>query len=279
MGFIGRLNYFVELYLSVLKNIFKIRLWIPFTIYAILQFGVLVAFMYYVHPHVFPVLNPLVNLLGEQRADIFSHYPGLFLLLPSVVQWGKLLVGIIFEGLAAGLTSVLFLRIYSASHESAASVKIAFSRWLHLLGVWVSITAILLLVNWSLPSLLSDYLVGNPRRLMAFEAMMRLLTVSIYAVFIYAVPSVIVFRDNLLKALGNSLRFFIHNPVFSFFLALIPYLLTLPTSYITDNVSTIVTGFNPELVFFILLAAIVIDLIVNFLVTGTVVKFLVDESS
>ena len=223
MGFMTRLNYFIELYFGVIRNIFKLRLWLPFTLYALLQFGLLLTLLYYVHPRIYPVLHPLVSLLGDRQAPMFSHYPGLFVLLPSVVQWGKLALGIVFEGLAAGLTAVLFLRVYSGANKEKVSLSLAFSKWLHLMGVWSFIVAILLFVNWLLPVLLSDYLVGNPRRLMAFGVLMRLFTVLLYSIFIFAVPAVIVFRDNLLKALRHSVRLFLHNPVFSFFLALVPY--------------------------------------------------------
>ena len=111
-----------------------------------------------------------------------------------------------------------------------------------------------------------------------FDLIMRLTTVFIYSVFVYAVPAVVVLQKNIGQAIKISLTFFFRYPIFTFFLALLPYLLTVPISYMTSNADIIVAKFSPELVFYILLIGIVIDMIVNFILTGAVVKFLTEEA-
>ncbi|MCX6828651.1 MAG: hypothetical protein NT002_05145 [candidate division Zixibacteria bacterium] len=281
MGFIEKLNLLIGLYLAPLKSFWKGKLWLPFLIYAFLQAVLLILLVSYANPHIYPVLSPLVRLLGEGRDDFFSHYPGLFLMLPQVFDWGKIFLGIILEGLAAGLTSILFLKILAAkTGEEAIKPGYAFSRWLHLAAVWSFITVLLVVtISWLLPTLFSGLLHGSPRRALFFDMGLRLLTVFIYAIFIYAVPSVVVNRKSVWGALKQSISYFLRHPIFSFFLALFPYLLSVPGSFAISRADVIVSKFSPELVFYILLIGVVIDLFVNFVLTGAIVKFLVEEES
>jgi len=275
MSVVLGLNRFIAVYLSVFKQIFKGRLWLPFFLYALLQFIILIAVRNYVHPAVYPVLSPVVELFGERPANIFSHYPGLFLMLPTVAQWVKLVLGVLFEGLVVGVVSVYCLRMFS---DQRPNLSLAIAKWPTLLIVWTVITAVLMAINWFVPGLFTDLLYLNPRRQLMFGVGMRLLTVAVYSLFIYAVPSVIVYKNGVIEALKDSVRLFIRNPIFTFFLALVPYLLSVPISYALENVDTIVAKFTPELVFYLIIVSLVIDMIVNVLVTGTVVKVLVAEN-
>jgi hypothetical protein len=271
----------IGLYLAPLRSFWKGKVWLPFLIYAFLQAALLILLSSYTNPHIYPILSPLVRLLGEGRDDFFSHYPGLFLMLPQVFDWGKIFLGIVLEGLAAGLTSILFLRILAAKAEKE-SIRpgYAFSRWLHLAAVWSFITILLIvMISWLLPTLFSGLLHGSPRRALLFDMGLRLLTVFIYAIFVYAVPSVVVFRKSIWGALKQSISYFVRYPIFSFFLAFFPYLLSVPGSYAISRADVIIAKFAPELVFYILLIGVVIDLFANFVLTGAVVKFLVDEES
>lgn len=277
MGFIDKTNRFLSLYLDVFKAIARPMTWFPFLIYAIMQFLMLVVLENYVHPSIYPILRPLVALLGEGRADFFGHYPELYLLLPTVYQWGKLIIGVIFEGFFIGISSVYFMRLFRR-RKANTGISPALKNWPSLLVVWTVITGLLLVINFYLPDLFGDILFKSPRRMMIFEVFMRILTVAVYSVFIYAVPAIIVYRNGLFGAFKTTFRFFAHNPFFTFFLAMVPFLFSIPISYATNNVTTIVDKFTPELVFYILTAGIVIDFLINYFITGTVVKFLIEES-
>ncbi|MEP0829028.1 MAG: hypothetical protein HRF51_10950 [bacterium] len=277
MSFILKLNWLLTAYLAPLKNIFRWKLWAPFFIYGLLQLFLLLILKSYVYPFTYMFLSPLVALLGQGREIYFSHYPGLYILLPEIFQWGKLLLGIVAEGLFAGMTAILFLKVYSSGKGKSLQTSEAVSRWPSLIIIWGAITIILLLINWALPSLFRSLLAGSPRRIALFEILLRLFTVFVYGIFIYALPAMIIFRKSIWGALQTSFGYFAKYPIFSFFLALLPYLLSLPVSYSMAEVDTIVEKFSPELVFYILLAGIAIDMLINFLTTGAVVRFLLDQ--
>ena len=256
--FLDRLNLLIGLYLASLRNVFKLYIWMPFFIYACLQFAVLILCVNYVSPRIYPVLFPLASIISDRMASAMSHYPGLYLLLPDFFQFVKISMGVVFEGLAAGLTVILFIRVFARAKKGEWKLSYSFSKWPHLLLTWTIITAILVVLNWYLPHLTRAYLVGSPRRIMLFEIGIRFITVLIYSIFIYAVPAVIVMRLNFLGALAASIRFFSRYPIFSFFLALIPYLITLPFSHLSGNADSIIAKFSPELIFYVLSMIIIV---------------------
>lgn len=278
MTFITKINWLAGLYISVLKLSGRFKIWGPFFFYAIFQFLILMVCVNYLNPTINPILSPLVSLLGQERGELYGHYPGLYFLLPQVFQWGKLFFGIIFEGLAAGITAILFLKIFDESRRGDSAISSGISRWVNLALVWSIITIILVGFNWLVPQFFSGFLQGSPRRLAMFDLIMRLTTVFLYSIFVYAVPALVVLKKNVGQALKVSLTFFFRYPIFTFFLTLLPYLLTVPISYMTSNADVIVTKFSPELVFYILLIGIIIDMIVNFIMTGAIVKFLTEEA-
>ncbi len=277
MDFIHKLNRLIGLYASAIKSIFKAKIWPPFFLYAVLQFGVLTMCASYVHPHIYPILSPLVAFLGATRAELFGHYPGLYLLLPLVYQWGKLALGIIFEGLVTGLTVVLFADYFGRHLSSRWRLSEAFRAWPQLFIGWLMITGILFIINWYLPEIASGMIRHSPRRAALVDFVLKLVTVGIYSVFIYALPTLIILRQNLFRAFATSFGYFFKYPLFSFFLALIPYLLSLPVSYLAQNSEVIVTRFTPELIYYILLIGIIIDMFINYVLTGAVTKFLIEE--
>ncbi|MEW5923140.1 MAG: hypothetical protein AB1746_04060 [Candidatus Zixiibacteriota bacterium] len=253
------------------------RLWLPLLVYTLSQFAILLIFKSYVSPVVYPILSPLIALLGKSTETLFSQYPGLYIALPYVYQWAKIIFGVIFEGLVIGLTIMLLLRFAAPRHTDVPTSRSVIGRWPRLLIVWTVVTAVIVAANIILPELFRSYLEGSPRRVAAFDVIMRLAALLLYAVFMYAVPSIIVYKNNIINAFKTTFVIFLRYPIFSFFLALLPYLLTVPTAYLANQSGAIVSKFSPELVFYILTAGLIIDMVVNFILTVAVATFLIEE--
>jgi len=265
------------MYAASLKAVFRLKLWLPFFILAAMQFLLLLLFRSYVHPNIYPLLSPLVELLGKNNADIFAQYPGLFIALPYVYQWARLILGMLFEGLAVGMTAYLFLIYFGSQRGERTGPAGVFSKWPQLAVAWAIVTAVILIINIYLSPLFRDFLAGSPRRLMIFDIVMKLIGVAVYALFIFVIPAMFVYGKNIFEALKTSLSLFFKYPVFTFFVVLIPYLFTLPITYLSDQSAIIAIKFTPELIFYILSAGLVVDMLVNFVMTGALVSFLLDE--
>ncbi len=278
MEFIDKLNRLVKLYIDSIKLSIKPGIWWPFFAYLIVQFLILLVVRNYTNPYLYPALKPIANLFGEQRAEALSHYPSIFLLMPYIFQMGKIALGVIFEGLAIGLTAVLFLKAFSPSKFKHMEISFALKRWLSLLLAWSIITGILVILNFYVPPLFDRFLVGSPKRIMAFEIALKLVTVLLYTPFIYAVPSIIVYKNSLLKAFKTSLRLFIQYPVFSFFLAFLAYFVSAVASWPAGEADVIISKFAPDLVFYLLALGLIVDFAVNVIFTGARVKFLLEET-
>ncbi len=277
MGFIDKINRFIGLYVDTFKALKRPGILLPFLIYACFQVILLQLLVNYTNPGLYPVLSPVINLIREGGGDYFAHYPGLYTMLPLVFQYGKFALGLLFEGLMIGLTVLLFLRIFKSDRTSDFNLSTAFKNWPRLFVVWGVIAGILMIFNLYFPGFFIEYLRGSPRRLMLFDLAVRLATVGIYSVFLYAVPSIIVYRQGIIRSFQSSLVLFLRYPLFSFFLAFVPFMLSLPISYAAANSNLIVNKFSPELVHYLLLGGVVADLVINFFLAGTIAKFLIDE--
>ncbi|MCX6825844.1 MAG: hypothetical protein NTV06_01055 [candidate division Zixibacteria bacterium] len=277
MNFIQKLNQLIDLYLVAIKSFGKLRSWLPFLVYALLQFLVLLVCASYDKPLFNTLLYPLVALMGAGKAEYFSHYPGLFVMLPAVFQGGKIILSLIFEGVAIGLTVILLLKAFSPAKGKEYKVAYVFSRWPELMLISAIVTTIWFAAGWGIPSLFSGFLAGSPRRIALFDILLKIIIIILYSIFIYTIPAFIIYRKKIWEAFRFSLSYFRKQPFFSFFLVMFPYLLTIPISYMTSRANVVVAKFTPELVLYILLTGIVVDFIINFVLTGAVVKLLTTE--
>jgi hypothetical protein len=278
MIFLNKLNRLLELYTFGLRYLLRPKNWWPFFVYFLLQLILLLILVNFANRYIYSWLEPVIGLLiGSEQAGAFSHYPGLYLFLPFIFQILKLIPGVIFEAVAVGLTVVLFIESYHGTSETGYRYSDVYSRWLQLVLTWVPITAILFAINWFAPQILKPLLVGSPRRMMIFEIGLPLFTVFVYALFVYAVPAVIVYRINFIAALGKSLKLFVRQPLFTIFLTLIANVIPAVLYYLVGKSNVIVADFAPELVSYLLFVTIIIDMIIYIIFIGALTRFLIEE--
>ncbi len=278
MGIIEKINRFLQLYLSSLGALRRPLVILPLIVYALIQYLVLIVLENYNHPAIFPWLSSLVSLTGQGREEFFSHYPELYILLPNIYQWAKLAVGFLLEALFLTVTVVLFVRHFNQADSRQWPLSLVWKRWPTTFAVWAIVSILLVIINIYIPGFFAGYLYGSPRRAFVFDAVMKVFTVGVYSLFLYALPAAIVYNNGLIKSLKTSLTFFVRYPIFTFFLAFIPYILSLPLAYATAASSVIVDKFSPGLVVYLLIAGIFVDLIINYFLTGTAVRFLLQEA-
>jgi hypothetical protein len=279
MNFIDGINILFSAYTASLKKLSKPAIWGPFLVYFLLQVILLIILVNHIKPFLHPLTEPFLSLFDEERAEIFNHYPGLFLILPYIFQWFKIALGVVFEGLVAGLTVFLFSKYYGIIGDQTKSISYVFKRWHQLYLCWLIIAGLLFVVNWYIPLIFEDTLYRSPRMQIAFGVLMNLVTIFLYSLFVYALPAIIVKNINFFRALKMSLRRFLKYPIFTFCLTGIAMFFTMVMSYFSGQSGTIVDKFAPELVLYLLLAGLIVDLLVNIILTGTVVRLLQDDSN
>jgi hypothetical protein len=281
MDFVSSINRFIGLFVDTFKQFGRVRIWLVLLGYFLINWLLLYAHYNFVSPFFYGFISFWTGLFGDQQATGFTHYPGHFLLLPYFFGWAKLFLGILLEGAVLGAVAVMFYQSYhEIAKEERATFRQVFASWIHLELAWLLLNGLILAVNRFLPDLLRPWLAGSPRRTMAFEfAALPLIYVVILAVLFHMIPAAAVYRDHFFRALRRSFRLFLRRPFTSFFLSLL--LLTVPVfvSIINGKSADIVQKFKPELVYWLLLAGLIVDVFFYFFWMGTAVRSLVDEEA
>lgn len=284
MTLLRNLNHFISLFLETFRQFGRWRIWAVLAAYFALQWLILYAHFDFVSPAFYGFVKAWLGLAGAlglisgQEAAVFTHYPGQFLVLPSVFGWARLLIGVLIEGLVLGYVAVLFRNIHlQSAGESALDVSATVRFWLQLALAWVALNGLILLVNIFLPELLQTWLRGSPRRREAFEfIVLPVVQAFLFGLLYFAIPSVAIYGENVVKGIGRSVRIFFRRPFTSFFLA--AAILFAPTlvASIANRSADIITKFRPELVYWVLAAGLVLELIAYFFWMGTATRYLYD---
>lgn len=279
MRVIDSINRTIGLFIESLRQLGAGRIWLWLLGYFALSWLVLYAHYNFTSPLFYWAVSHWIDLFGSRNATGFTHYRGHFLSLPYFYDWAKIVLSIFFEGLILGAVAIFFYERFVLVDEDDRFTFRSLSRsWLFLAIGFVVINGALIGSNVILGKLLHNFIQYSPRRVLAFN---WVLIPGVYAVILglllYVLPIVAVYRENVFAALGRSVRLFFRNPVTSVLIAAIVVFPPLVLSNVIANPTTIVDKFSPELVYWILVFGLVIDMIANFLWMGMSVRFLVDE--
>jgi hypothetical protein len=279
MNIASGINRIIGLFVDTLKQFGKGRIWGWLLLYFLIDLLVLEAHYYYTSPMLHGFMSLWTGLFPEEQVTGFSHYPGHFIMLPYFFEWGKLAVGLIIEGLLIGSAAILFYESYvTIPKEDRFKFKDLLPSWIHLVLAYLIMNGILVAVSYFVPSILSEWLGGSPRRILFFDwILMPGIYIVIVSFFIYMVPSIAVYRDNVLQALARSLKTFFRNPLTTIIVVTIILAGSIIISNILSNTVTMVENFKPEIVYWILLGSLIVELIMHFFWMGTTVSLLVDE--
>lgn len=279
MSIVTGLNRLIDLFIETFRQMGRGRIWALLFIWLFLNVIVLIAHYDFTSPLFSGVMSLWSKLFGEQRATGFMHYPGHFLLMPDFFSWARFGLGTIIEGLLLGGIAVAFHDGYThTTKEDRTTLRSLMPLWIHLTIGWLLINGLAVAFNVFLPNWLDSFLRYSPRRqLLFYYAILPGIYMVLLAIFYLVIARIAIYRETIFRALKRSLRMFIHNPFT--FLILSVLLLIVPSviSIILSRPDIIVDKFRPELVFWLILAGLLVDLLVYFVWIGTAVKFLHDE--
>jgi hypothetical protein len=277
VALLERINQFILLIIETLRQLAQWRIWAVLLPYYFLQW--LVLYVLYSYP-----AGPLsgsvfgwISLFGTEKAAAFGHYPQHLLLLGEFSTWAKLLVGLVFEGLMLGLVATQFQRRFARGQGLPATHWSLSEKWLNLALVWVVINGLMLAAGKFLPSLLTP-VINSPRRLLAFSLVfIPLVFTAIFSLLLLAIPSVILFQDDALRAMVRSVRHFRRRPFTLFGLGIVILAVPILLGALASRPTAIVNSFKPELVYWILVSSLLAEMISAFFWMGTTVRYLSSE--
>lgn len=267
-----KFNFLIGSYVGSVKAMFSIRLWIPYSLFALLS---LIILWLFAHPH-FPVLGSAFSEIAKLLTgnEAVAHYPDLYVLLPKAHGWSSVFLGVFLEVLLVGAGFVMFSAYYRREKTSFMSaLSRAKSKYTQLVAVWLFYTVVFLALLLVLPKLFDPIIGGSPRRTLAFGVGIRLLGSVILAMFMYVLPNILIDGEKFMAAVRRSLRTFSSSMISSYVIAIVPYLIVLPFTIMLYNPVLIVTKFYPELVFYLIAFEIVVNMFSSFIFTSTVLRF------
>jgi hypothetical protein len=275
---------FGYLYGLTFRQMRRGALWVPLLVQALLALGVLLMHYYIFSPVTGGIIRSVTNLINGDYAPLLFHYPAHFSLMPYFFGALQRIVNIFTEAFLFGIVIDLFLALYKGEKPILmTSVSVALKRYLQLTIVWFVVIGLLYLFNRFFPVFIEDVvgfsLQDAPRRRFMVEIIARGVTIIVYALCLFLLPSIIAGGTSLLGAVGRGLKVFLMHPFVAIGLVLIPYAVGFFPSWILSDPTKIVANFNPELVLYIIIFTIGLDVIVNFVMLGTALKFFMDRTS
>lgn len=274
------INRFIELFVSTVRQMGRGRLWLILLPYLLLNWLILYALYQFRTPWFSDPVLWFVSLFGENAAERFNHYPGQFLVLPYYFGWARFYLALPLEGLVLGIVAARFNDSFRGLYGSERStVRSVLPRWIHLVFAWMIINGLMLAAGTWLRPVFQPYLTESPRMTLIFElTVLPLIYVIIAALFYFLFSAIVVFGDSILGALRRSIVTFGRNPFTCLALAGIVFFMPILFSVIISHTDTIVSKFRPEVVYWLLLSGLVVDVFAWFVWIGTSVKFLNETS-
>jgi hypothetical protein len=286
MSVVNNINLFISVIFETIRRVGWGRIWLLLLGYFGLQFLVLLAHWKFLSPVFYSpviawlhVVNSLPEfLLAPGAAPLFTHYPDHYIVLPTIYNWGKLAVALLFEGLVMGGAAILFRNaFFLADGDRPLPLRDAFRHWPKLLAVWLILNFVIMAVNIGLPMLLGDLLSSNPRRQLVFEfGLIPLIYAFVLGMFYFTFPSIVIMGDSVFGAIVRSFRVFVRRPFASFFMALMVLVMPLLMSSMASRSHDIIQKFQPELVVFLLMAGLFVEMVAYFFWAGTSTKYLLE---
>jgi len=275
MNLLDKINQFLLLFVETLRRLGNWRIWAVLLGYLALHWLVLYGHFRYVSTPFYGWLTPWIDFIGGDRAQAFSHYPQHFFYLGRYAGWAKLSVSLLIEGPVLGVVAMLFWRSFTKAPLEGPQRGVL-GRWFNLVLAWAGLNALMMAVGHFLPTLASPFLNG-PRRVLAFSYMvLPLCFAMVFAVLYFALPRVAVLGENAPLAIWRSVVQFVRRPFLAFFGAALILALPVFLNAVTSRPASIIDGFRPELVYWLLSASLVFEMVANFFWMGTAVSFLIE---
>jgi len=286
MSLVTNINEFLVAVLDTFKSIGRGRIWLWLLAYFGLQALVLLAHWQWLSPLFHGPITVWLTaagylpdvLLPENTMVLFKHYPQHYLVLPAVFTWAKTLLALVFEGVVLGAIAIMFHNHYlTPEGEPPIKVKSVWSAWPKLVGAWLVLNVIFIAINVALPNVLADVLAASPRRQMAFEfGVIPLLYTIVLALFLVTIPAITTLGDSLPRALGRSLKLFFQRPFALLILAFLVLVLPLMIASAAARSVDIVQKFQPELVAWLLLLGLFLEMLAYFFWMGAGTRYLIE---
>jgi hypothetical protein len=285
MTALEKFNFFLSTYGRMFVALFNFRLWPPFLLYLIVTVLIVFAIQSMFSPllsgWVIPLVFSLVRIFsfGGPDPQFMLHYPDHLAGLPYAFQCSNIVPSLLLESLLTAAGTLMFAAYFrQQSPAFGTSVRAAAKYYLKIVLIWLVTVVLFLLLFKFLPGLFRDFVQGSPRREIALMIGMQGLSALLLALFIYAIPYLVISNRTLGACFTGSFSLFFKHFFTTYFLVAIPQFVTLLLVIPLQRADQIVLKFNPGLVILMTYGMAVLFALTSFFMTGSIVRFFLQTS-
>ncbi len=276
MTALEKLNFFLSTYGRMFVALFNVRLWPPFLLYLIVMVLIVLAVQSMFSPLLSGWLIPLATWLV---GDGVLHYPQHLALLPYTFQMFNLVPSLLLESLLTAAGVLMFAAYFrQQSPQFGGSVRDASRHYTKIVVIWLVNVVLVYLLFKFLPGLFRSFVVGSPRREIALMLGMQGLSALLSALFIYAIPYLVVRGRSLGASFTGSFSLFFKHFFTTYFFVAIPQFVTMVLVIPLQSASTLVLRFNPGIVVLMTYGMAILFALASFYTTGSIVRFFLETS-
>lgn len=239
------------------------RLAVPLIIYFALRIAVIALYLASVNE---PLSSFWALFVGGLSGAELGHYPLHLILMPAILGRFDIPLDILVSVLFQGATIALVAAAYRRGTVSLAAGFAASSKRYGRMIVVMLVTSIALFVCLNGPRLFGAGLTGAAR--LAVTGLALLLGLLAQALFLYAIPLVILERRSALRAIVASARFARGNALLTFLIVAAPFVLTVPTMLLGFRADMIAFRISPDFLLINQIAGEIMHLIAMYLIIG-----------
>lgn len=258
----GRMNVF-GVFAEALSQLHHGRLAVPLLLYFALRIAIVSLYLASVTE---PLSSFWALLVGGFSGEDLSHYPAHLILMPAILGRFDIALDILVSVLFQGATIAL---VAAAYRRRPVSLAVGFSEasrgYRHMIMVMLVIS-IALFVCLNVPRLLTTHLGGAAR--LGATGLALLLGLFAQALFLYAIPLVVLERHSAPRAIAASVRFARRNTFMTFLLVAVPFILTVPTLLLGFRAEMIAFRISPDFLLINQIAGEIMQLVATYLIIG-----------
>jgi hypothetical protein len=253
------------------KSMGRVSTFVPFIIYAFIQFGILVSLVNFINP---PFAGFYVAMIKKLFNEAALHYPAFYYIISPMFNQINMIISGFIGIIIISLATQLFARQYrNRDSEIGTAIGVSFQKYGALLVVWIIETALTLLIIIGLPLLLNKIFVPSYTVSRVFELIGLLTGIVVSSMFAYTTALIVLDNQSIGGGISKTLAIFGKHSFISYVIVAVPTLAYFPLSFVLRKVDLIITKFSPEMITTLLAVGIVLTIFTSYVQIGSITRF------
>jgi hypothetical protein len=238
----------------------------------------LLALAYFYYPPVNRLFAPILRYFYSERA---LHFPQFYYILPHVYNYGALLgIDLIF-GIVFMATAIFMIGADYKNEKGGfkEGLRTAIKSLPALVVIWLLKTILTMAIYKYAGPFVLPLVAGYPLGYFLAYFIIQMLSLIVALLLIYSLPAIMMHRRKLLPAVGRGIIIALKNPIMTFALLFIPWLIQLPINYLTTSkLYIIMWKFNALVLIYLLAIQIFLSIIAGYLLYAGITFFYLNET-